>query len=556
MNLWIVTIGSSDVQLDSDKVNQEKGRTEKQRSDKIWGYWYSDALKAQYHDIIFEPKPLFKDKEESYRIAPRILGAVYNASPDQVQQEILSYLTFPLLDNFVEALKQCPAPETLAVLLTDQSAIFQDDCQRRKPMSPYWQDTCELKLILQDYFENKFPCIPCEWIILDPVSEDQRLDGWDQVLQLVQTKFSVYFPKKLPKDARVYVSHQAGTPAISSAVQFCSLAKFGDRVKFLVSNEYNPTFPEKPLEGSSYLRGIRIQEAKALLGEGSYNYAGVEALIGDYIGEDEEIKMLLNAAKNWNVAKFDDFLGGLRHYPKFASELEARTSEANWWWIAYEEVYLAVIREKQENIVEAFFHSFRAFEYIFAVWGSQKLTDHIQEGEGDSVSFLKESILDDPRIIGLSGRSAKSIKKIISTLKKTRDDKSKNDAEINNNEEKVELVFFNLANLFKAFNYSEYKTSCQELEVFFGKNNVRDQRNIIIHQVKGLSVIDLCNYWGISVPADDKDWERWIGQWKSKLLKLLNFIVKEDFPEGFATLEDASLMVKVHQELEKAIADL
>jgi len=32
--------------------------------------------------------------------------------------------------------------------------------------------------------------------------------------------------------------------------------------------------------------------------------------------------------------------------------------------------------------------------------------------------------------------------------------------------------------------------------------------------------------------------------------------VKEDFPEGFATLEDASLMVKVHQELEKAIADL
>jgi hypothetical protein len=64
-------------------------------------------------------------------------------------------------------------------------------------------------------------------------------------------------------------------------VQFCSLARFGDRVKFLVSNEYNPTLPEKPIEGSSYLRSIRIQEAKALLG--SYNYAGVEVLIGDYI---------------------------------------------------------------------------------------------------------------------------------------------------------------------------------------------------------------------------------------------------------------------------------
>jgi len=43
---------------------------------------------------------------------------------------------------------------------------------------------------------------------------------------------------------------------------------------------------------------------------------------------------------------------------------------------------------------------------------------------------------------------------------------------------------------------------------------------------------------------------------KEKLLRFLNCIAKNDCPEGFATLEEASLMMKVHQELEKAIANL
>jgi hypothetical protein len=217
-----------------------------------------------------------------------------------------------------------------------------------------------------------------------------------------------------------------------------------------------------------------------------------------------------------------------------------------------------VIREEQDNIVEAFFHSFRAFEYVFSAWGSQKLTDHIGEGEGDGVLFIKESLLDDPRIMELSGKSKKSTSKIISKLKKIRENKLKADPETEE-EEKIEFVFFNLANLFKAFNYSEYKSSCQELEIFFGKVNVRDRRNAIVHQVKGLSVVDLCNYWGISCLEDLEDIaerEKSIKEWKSKLVNLLNFIVKEDFSEGFETLEEASLMVKVHKKLERSIAAL
>jgi hypothetical protein len=57
---------------------------------------------------------------------------------------------------------------------------------------------------------------------------------------------------------------------------------------------------------------------------------------------------------------------------------------------------------------------------------------------------------------------------------------------------------------------------------------------------------DLWSFWGV---ASEQSWQ-------ARLLKFLNFIVKEDFPEGFSSLEEASLMVKVHQELVEAIADL
>lgn len=143
----------------------------------------------------------------------------------------------------MEVLKNYPSPESIAIVLTDQAAIFQNDRQRHKPKSPYWQDTCELKPILQLYFQSRFPGVPCEWILLDPTSDDQSLDNWNAVLNLVREKCRnltiVGKEVKVTSRESVYVSHQASTPAVSSAIQFVSLALFSGRVKFLFSNEYN-----------------------------------------------------------------------------------------------------------------------------------------------------------------------------------------------------------------------------------------------------------------------------------------------------------------------------
>ncbi|MGI0493608.1 hypothetical protein ACN4EG_17650 [Alkalinema pantanalense CENA528] len=551
MNLWIVTIGSSDVQLIGDKENQAKGRTEKQRSDKVWRDWYTSDLKEECYDISkdFEPKVLFQG--QSYRAFARVLGKVYQAASDVVRDKIWDYLTFPLLENFVQELQNSPAPEAIVVLLTDQSKIFERE-QQRKPNSPYWQDTCELEPILQCYFAEKFPGVSCEFIPLIPQSKTESLDNWNAVLDLVRKKFRNLTidekPIQINPGEIVYVSHQAGTPAISSAVQFCSLAKFGDRVKFLVSNEYNPTFPEKPLEGSSYLRGIRIQEAKALLGEGSYNYAAVEALIGDYIQENEEIKALLNAAKNWNVARFTDFLNSLKNYPKFTSEVTERTGEKNWWWLAYEEAYLAVIREKQDNIVEAFFHSFRAFEYIFVAWSDHEFggeKEHIEKDKGKS--YLKKSVLSDKQDYFAKAKFKQN--------GDPKDDLAKLKCRIND-EERVLLDLSTIHKLFRACR-DEYTSECLEIQIFWDQknnkeSNVSEKRNTIIHQVCGMSKDDLQACWTAREESDqfkDKSWEE-------KLPIFLNFIIQKDFPEGFATLEEASLMAKVHQELKNAIEQL
>jgi len=531
-NIWILTIGSSDVQLKT-KSNWTK---------------LFRAARSQLDDRGFTP---VDGIEGRFQVPARVMGVVYS-QPQAAQN--FDDLVFPLIDNFISISEIKDQPINKIILVLGDQSIFKP-AERSSQNHAYWQDTCTLQPLLEKYLNQKLknssPDLQFQSLFLKPTSTAEGLDDWNSVLKLVQNEFSCL---EFPGDSTIYVSHQAGTPAISSAIQFTSLSRFGKRVEFLVSNERDTNLT-KILPSSSYLKGIRKKEVEALLR--TYNYAGIEALLKDELECNGEVKALLNAAKKWNVAKFSDFLNCLEHHPKFASEVADRKSEKNWWWIGYEEAYLAVIRENQDNIVEAFFHSFRAFEYIFSEWGCQKLNDHIEKGEGDSISFFKKTILEDPRFLELTGDRKKAVSGIQSKFKKIEEKRAR--GEKIKSEDKAEFGFFNLCSLFKAFNYADYKGNCSCLNVFFGEDNVRDRRNAIVHQVKGLSVVDLCTYWGISCSEDLEDiakCEKSIMEWKAKLKDLLNCVVKEDFHEGFATLEEASLMSKVHQALEIAIAHL
>ena len=516
MSIWIITTGSSDVQL-------------KNESEKNWNILRGKATSELGINKQFSPT---KSKVNQRSLYPaRAMGVVYGSAIDQHYGD----LVFPLLDNFWSLFTEKEiTPQRIIVLVTDQTQFFKDKAsEKNQVFSPYWQDTCTLEPLLRHYLVGKSTVTP-EFLTLE--ADKSGLDNWNEVLELVQKKLADL--KDIPQNATVYVSHQAGTPAISSAVQFASLAQFGDRVEFLVSSEQDKTLTDTVKSGS-YLRGIKKEQAKILLKH--HDYAGVRNLLSKYL--DSEAELLLDAAIQWNFAEFGKCKNKLKEHPHFTLAVEDRTREENWWWTAYEAAYLGIVRLEQGNTVEAFFHSFRSFEGIFASWGKHKLGNQFGEylEVQHNISYLDLSVLDVTEKEYFSGKKPKELKK---ELKKRQDELRDKDKE-----ERLMLDMAMLCKFFKAYRYQDYKHNCEELKIFWDddkQNNVSEKRNLIVHQIQGMSKKDLMSFWGISLSEE----------WEARLLKFLNFIVKDDFTNGFGSLKEASLMSQVHTELEKTIENL
>jgi hypothetical protein len=248
MTIWIVTTGNSDVVL---------------KHDKNWGSLYDEVVDNLDCTKVFSPVQIdHLDRETGYTIAARVLGLVYGNQPDDYKKD----LKFPLLDTYCQYIQDYQIKlQRIIVLLTDQSKIFSEE-KRIYEQCPYWQDTCTLKPLLEWYFKEKkyLTCQP-EFEYLIPES-GQGLDHWNESLLLVKNTLQRINVNPLKA---VYISHQAGTPAISSAVQFVSLGRF-NKVKFLVSNKYfNDDYEQQSqgecIESSEYGRGIQIQKAKQLI---------------------------------------------------------------------------------------------------------------------------------------------------------------------------------------------------------------------------------------------------------------------------------------------------
>lgn len=462
MNIWILTIGSSDVQL-KPKNN--------------WKNLFGTGRNQLKPDRGFSPAkdPVY----DRLRVPARVLGVIYSQS--QAEQHFHD-LVFPLIDNFLSKI-QDKLISKIILILSDQSVFSL--AERSPQHHVYWQDTCTLQPILEKYLKNELkdysPNLHIQPLFLRPISSTKGLDDWDSVLKLVQHEFSQL---KLPDDVTIYVSHQASTPAISSAVQFTSLAKFGERVKFLVSNERDAALT-RFLPSSAYLRGIRQQEAKALLK--SYDYSGMQKLISPYLDvEHKETQILLEAAIQWNYAKFEEFADKLQKSSDQKLVQEAKERSQHWWWTAYEAAWLGVVRLKQENTVEAMFHSFRALEGLAIRYALNK---------------------------GLNRHG----KKVFRYLKSQKQKQWKEHSFIN-----------------KLVNLEEETDLSAEVDIL-------GRRNTLFHQLSGFTKDNLFDAWN----TNEEDWQEVV-------VECLNFISDQ----SFASLEDASLMAKVHQELKESIDQL
>lgn len=497
MKIWVVTTGSSDVQLATDD---------------FWNDWYrGPGVKSACYNLPVEkikPKQVIPDSDQLYRVAPRLLGQVYDAQPEQVWE----CLRFPLLDAFTTRI-QDEGVDQIVLLLTDQGLVF-GEADRDDVRCPYWQDTGALLPVFERYFATHFARVELTVLSLQPQTLEQGLDDWNEVLTLVRRALS----KIQVEPELVYVSHQAGTPAISSAVQFVSLARFRGDVQFLLSNEYRTEKTQLIVGRSTYLRGIQIQEAKALLDQ--HDYVGIQGLldlpeVNRCNSTEKRIKFLLEAGVQWNFAKFQKFKKTLK-----AQELLPQI-EFPWWQSGYESAYLAWVRLKQGATVDAMFHSFRAVEGSVGQWAEKSYPRDIERDARKGLQ-LKKSILDDfpsmtswfngskgmkPKI-GLFGKSLFTLLKEVRT-----------DWPIDPN-----IEFF-----------------CGVISTNNNDKDIFEWRNNIFHRLEGLQRPELFEAWDVT----NED------EWIAKVVGCLNFISGQK-----KTIEEVSLMKKVHEQLVIEIASL
>lgn len=239
MTTWILTIGNSDIQL---------------KTEDTW-LTLSELVYEEIYNHVFVPNKV--ENEDLWTVPARAVGLAYSKDLETYYDD----LHFPLLDSFTELLQQQNIiPDKIIILLSDQSNLF-DEMSRYSIKCPYWKDTCTVEPIINKYLEEKFPNTKLKYLTLTPLNNSKGLDSWDKTLDLVTEKLANL---SISEREKIYVSHQAGTPALSSALQFISLSQFGERVKFLVSSEYEEDATEI-LDSSRYLRGLKIQQSKSLI---------------------------------------------------------------------------------------------------------------------------------------------------------------------------------------------------------------------------------------------------------------------------------------------------
>lgn len=499
MNIWIITTGSSDVQL---KTNAR------------WNSLYSKVRSQLETKKQFSLSESDQSGQKRWLVPSRAMGVVYSKAFTE-NTEHYNDLDFPLLNSFSDYLKSEKIElNRIIVLLTDQSDVV-NAVNKDKPSHPYWQDTCTLKPILQHYLKITFPNVVMDsdqdFSVLKPKLGSAGLDDWNEVLTLVQQEF---VKLDIPEDATVYVSHQAGTPAISSAVQFSSLAKFRKNVQFLVSNEYSQKVTSIP--NSTYLKAIQLQEVNALLTQ--HDYVGIRDILGltkTVLSSvnDKSIKYLLDAADQWNFAEFQKFKKVLIDRKLLSIK------EFPWYQSGYESAYLAWVRFEQGSTVDALFHSFRAAEGSISKWAEKRYISHIFKDPKYGPQ-LKFSICQE-----LPG--------YLNALSNANQVKFRE-------KHKIGLYGDPLYELLKQAR-PEWQAD-PDIRIVW--EVAKDDRNNLFHRLEGLQESDLLEAW----ETKNKD------DWKKRLLGCINFIAKPDLPQEFTSLEEASLMAKVHDELVNAIA--
>ncbi len=373
--------------------------------------------------------------------------------------------------------------------------------------------TCELIL---RWLAHHYPHIAVEVIHLggdntNPSNFEEMFRWWQKVW-----KEQITIQPKQP----IWVCLKGGVGQTSEASRISGLSLHGDRIQFFEFQQNTranqvgiPSDYTGPFLGTNYLWARTQQQALRLLER--YDYAGLYnlELLQTYFQQDPSnlgfIANLVKAGLSWNQGEFKTFF----EIAEPSLKLQQKQQTESFWWQAYEEAYLAVIRLEQNNTTEAMFHSFRAVEGLMYKWAIATFKEQVTERQ-NRFPILNRSIVQKHR-----------------TLEEF--------FQQNGIRDEIELNLWTMQRLLEA-DISETRNS-RDFAIFW--RTTKDERNILFHRIGGLTKKEVLQAWGNDINNSSK--------WEARILNCLNLVTGQ----RFHSLTQASLFASTHCRVKKDIAN-
>jgi hypothetical protein len=329
-----------------------------------------------------------------------------------------------------------------------------------------------------------------------------------------------------PSDApEIWLGLAGGVGQTSEAGRTSGLSLYGDRIKFFNFRQDDtknragyPSEYSEPFSGTNYLWDRTRQQILQQLDR--YDYAGVKELLEPYLQSKKlgAIPSLLEAGIAWNRGEFDSFL----KYAKSTNALDAQHQQQSqaWWWMAYEQAYLAVVRLEQNNTVEAMLHSFRAIEGCLLIWAKETLGNHFQDNQQGSPIVLNSILGSHPKLKD-SFKSKKPEKRDLGEIEA--------------------YVLWMPISVQRGVLKVSLPAALEGDFEYFWSDDCRRKRNEMSHRLGGMSEKELLSAWGEGV--GDRS------QWAARILGCLNILTGK----SFKTLQQASLFAKIQDEIKRSI---
>lgn len=315
----------------------------------------------------------------------------------------------------------------------------------------------------------------------------------------------------------IWVCLKGGVGQASEASRISGLSLYGDRIQFFEFKQNTqanrvgiPSDYSEPFLGTNYLWDRTQQQALKLLSR--YDYAEVYDLLLPYFQQPSSgfgaVPNFLKAGIAWNQGKFKSFFSLAKSCMSIPEQVQGK-----YWWIAYEQAYLGVIRMQQQNTIEAMLHSHRSVEGLLYLWAINSFPNHVTERPNKYAS-LNRSIVETYPSLKHHFTNAQGIQL-----------------------EEISLYGFLWQYLLTA---AIPKTATSTDFRAFWKP-AQDMRNTLSHRLGGLAEREVFDAWD----ATNSE------QWQARVLNCLNLVTKQ----SFKTISQASIFAQMHNKLVTAIAE-